>query len=102
VGALVIAGTYSTGFTFTHADGAPYGAPFASPARSKVLAEALQVLMALDFKQRDAQRMVDRAKPHVGRDATVEEAVRIALRQAPLPTGSFVREELATYERIAA
>jgi hypothetical protein len=101
-GTLVISGTYSSGFTFTHADGVEYCAPTASPARSKVLAEALQVLMALDFKQREAQRMVDRAKPHVGPDATVEDAVRLALRQAPLPVGTFVREELATYERIVA
>jgi hypothetical protein len=38
----------------------------------------------------------------VGRDATLEEAVRFALRQAPLPTGSFVGEELATYDRLVA
>ena len=102
LGTLVIGGTYSSGFTFTHADGIEYGAPTASPALSKVLAETLQVLLALDFRQRDAQKMIDRAKPHVGHHATVEESVRLALRQAPLPTGSFVREELATYERIVA
>ena len=102
VGTLVIGGSYSSGFIFAHADGTEYGTPTAWPARSKVLAEALQVLMALDFKQRDAQKMVDRAMPHVGHDATVEEAVRVALRRAPLPMGSFVREELATYERIVA
>ena len=102
VGTLVIGGSYSAGFTFTHADGVEYGAPPASPARSKVLAETLQVLMALDFKQRKAQRMIDHAMPHVGRDATVEDAVRLALRQSPLPMGSFVREELATYERLVA
>ena len=78
VGTLVIGGSYSTGFTFTHADGVEYGAPPASPARSKVFAETLQVLIALDFKQRQAQRMIDRAMPHVGPDATVEE--RFALR----------------------
>ena len=100
LGTLVIDGTYSTGFTFAHGDGIAYGAPNASPARSKVLAETLQVLMALDFKQREAQRMIDRARPHVGRDATVEEAVRVVLRQARLPIG--VREQFASYQRLAA
>jgi hypothetical protein len=52
------------------------------------------------FKEREAQRMIDCAKSHVRRDATVEDAVRVALRQAPLPVG--VREELASYERIVA
>ena len=46
--------------------------------------------------------MVDRAKPHVGRDTTPSEAMGAALREAALPSGmSQVREELAEYVRQA-
>src|SRR5690606_21533741 len=102
VGTLVIRGTYSSGFSFEHADGSRFGAPQASPVRSSVLAQVLEALVSMGWKQREAQAMVDRAKPHVGAETKVEEAIRLALRQGPLPSGTMVREELATYERLAA
>ena len=51
----------------------------------------------MGWKQREAQAMVDGARTHVGTETKVEEAIRLALRQAPLPSGTMVREELATY-----
>lgn len=96
-GTLVVRGTYSTGFRFEHADGVPYGEVAASPARSALLAQVLVALVGMGWKQRDAQAMVDRAKPHVGRETTASEALRLALREGAVPRGTGVREELAAY-----
>jgi hypothetical protein len=74
----------------------------ASPARSSVLAQVLEALIGRGWKQREAQGMVERARAHVGTATRVEDALRLALQQAPLPRGTMLREELATYERIAA
>ncbi len=101
-GTLVIRGTYSSGFVFEHADGRPYGAPDAEPSRSSTLATVLELLVAMGFKQREAQAMVDRAKPHVGTDADVNAALKVALRQAPMRTASVAREGAAPYVRLAA
>jgi hypothetical protein len=46
--------------------------------------------------------MIERARPHLGPDAAVDDVVRAALRQATLPSGITVREELAIYERLGA
>ena len=103
VGTLVVAGTYSRGFTFSHADGASYGAEHASPVRSKRLAQTLEVLIGLGFKQRESQAMIDRAKPHVGHDASVDQILRAALARATLPSGiGAVRESSEPYERLVA
>jgi len=96
-GTLVVRGTYSAGFSFEHADGARYGEVSASPARSALLAQVLVGLVGMGWKQRDAQAMVDRAKPHVGPETSAGEAMRLALREGALPKSSGVREELATY-----
>ncbi|MCZ7684567.1 MAG: hypothetical protein M5U28_39675 [Sandaracinaceae bacterium] len=103
VGTLVVRGTYSQGFTFHHADGSAYGAPTASAERSRVLARVLEALVGMGFKQRDAQAMIDRAAPHVGPDATLDAAMRAALRQAVLPSGvGSLQEQGAEYLRLAA
>jgi len=96
-GTLVIRGSYSGGFVFEHADGAAYGDSAASPARAALLAQVLVALVGMGWKQRDAQAMVDRAKPHVGPETSASEAMRLALREGALPNASCVREELATY-----
>ncbi|HEY8428841.1 MAG TPA: hypothetical protein VIL20_10720 [Sandaracinaceae bacterium] len=104
-GTLVIRGTWSRGFVFEHADGRPYGTPSVSPARAQAFASALQALVALGFEPSEAQPMLDRARAHVGAEPTVEEVIRTALRLAPCPAlrrPSAVREELATYVRLAA
>src|SRR5690606_29400062 len=66
VGALVIRGTYSSGLTFEHADGRPYGSPAVSPAKASALATALELHVGLGFKHREAQSMIDRIRTHVG------------------------------------
>ncbi|MCZ7679190.1 MAG: RuvA C-terminal domain-containing protein [Sandaracinaceae bacterium] len=103
MGTLVVRGTYSEGFTFHHADGSAYGAPAVSPERSRVLARVLEALVGMGFEQRDAQAMIDRAAPHVGSDATLDAAMRAALRQAVLPSGvGSLREQGAEYRPLAA
>jgi hypothetical protein len=67
-----------------------------------VLAQVLEVLVGMGWKQREAQGMVDRAKAHVGAETRVEDAIRLALQQAPARTASQVREALASYARLAA
>ncbi len=89
--------------SFEHADGTPYGGERASPARSRVLAKVLEALVGMGFRQREAQAMIDRAKPHVGNEPTVDDAMRAALRQAALPSRvGGVREQVAEYTPLAA
>ncbi len=103
MGTLVVRGTHSQGFAFHHADGSWYGAPTASPERSSVLARVLAALVGMGFEQRDAQAMIDRAAPHVGPDATLDAAMRAALRHAVSPSGvGSLREQRAEYQRLVA
>ncbi len=99
-GKLVIRGCYTEGFVFEHADGTPYGAREASPTRALAMAQTLELLVSMGFKQREAQSMLDRARAHVGASPSVDQLMRAALAQAPLPSG--VREEAATYIRAPA
>ncbi len=62
----------------------------------------LELLVAMGFEQREAQAMVDRAKPHVGSDTDVNAALKTALRQAPMKTASIARERAAPYAKLAA
>jgi hypothetical protein len=62
-GRIVVSGTYSEGFAFTHADGSRYGVPQADGARSNVLAEVFQILASMGFRQREARQMLDEASP---------------------------------------
>ncbi len=102
VGALVTRGSDSAGLTFEHADGVAYGSPAVSPARAGVLATVLELLVGMGWKQRQAQSMLDRVRPHVGEDPEVSEVLRAALREAPVSGASAVREAVAVYERLAA
>jgi hypothetical protein len=65
-GRLAVTGTYSKGFTFTHADGTRYGAPQPDPGRLKVLAEVFQILVSMGFRQREARQMIERSAPTWG------------------------------------
>lgn len=102
MGALVIRGSYSAGLTFQHADGTPYGAPAVSPARASVLATVFELLVGMGWKQRQAQSLLDRVRPHVGEDPEVGDVLRAALREAPVSGASAVREAVAGYDRLAA
>ncbi|MEQ8892915.1 MAG: hypothetical protein RID93_35025, partial [Sandaracinaceae bacterium] len=94
-GKVVIRGTWSAGFVFEHPDGSGYGSPKVEPKKARVLAEVFQMLKALSFKEKEARRLVDQARPHVGAETTAEQALRVALRGVSI--GSGVREELAEY-----
>jgi hypothetical protein len=93
-GRLVVSGTYSGGFSFSHADGNRYGAPQPDSAHSKVLAEVFQILASMGFRQREARQMLDEAGPHVRAGAGVEEALRTVLRSARV---SCVAERIEPY-----
>jgi hypothetical protein len=56
----------------------------------------------MGWKQRQAQSMLDRVRPHVGSDPEVGEVLRAALRAEPVWGASAVREAVAVYERLAA
>jgi hypothetical protein len=93
-GRLVVSGTYSGGFSFSHADGNRYGAPQPDPTRSKVLAEVFQILASMGFRQREARQMLDEARPHVGAEMGIQEALRTVLRSARV---SCVAERIEPY-----
>ncbi|HJL20181.1 MAG TPA: hypothetical protein RMH99_31230, partial [Sandaracinaceae bacterium LLY-WYZ-13_1] len=93
-GRLVIRGTWSTGFRFEHADGRPYGSPKTDGAASRKLSDTFEILCSLGFRQSEARRMIDGARPHVGAGTATEDMVRLALRQASVPG---VAEERAEY-----
>ena len=94
-GKIVIRGTWSAGFVFEHPDGSAYGSPKVEPKKAHVLAEVFQMLKALSFKEKEARRLVDEARPHVGAEMTAEQALRLALRGVSV--GGCVREALAEY-----
>jgi hypothetical protein len=98
-GRLVVSGTYSQGFEFTHADGNRYGALQPDPIRSKVLSEVFQILASMGFRQREARQMLDEASPHVGAEMGVEAALRIVLRAARV---SCVAERVEPYGGVGA
>ena len=67
------------------------------------LAEALRRgAVGMGWKQRQAQSLLDRVRPHVGDDPEVGAVLRAALREAPVSEASAVREPVALYERLAA
>jgi hypothetical protein len=98
-GRLVVSGTASEGFAFTHADGSMYGAPQPDPTRSKVLSEVFQILVSMGFRQREARQVIDASGPHVGGGVGVEEALRIVLQQARV---SCMAEQVDGYGAMGA
>jgi hypothetical protein len=98
-GRLVVTGTSSQGFAFTHADGSVYGAPQPDPTRSKILSEVFQILVSMGFRQREARQMLDASGPHVGDGVGVEAALRTVLRQARV---SCMAERVDGYGAVGA
>jgi hypothetical protein len=82
-GFLIIEGQVGA-LSFRHADGTRYGSREVDPAQSKLFAEILRGLRALGFKHGESAEMIERARSHVGRDATLEKAFKIVLQHAPL------------------
>lgn len=78
-GALIIDGTYSTGFRFLHADGATYGRPANAPMAG-MLSDIFQTMRSSGFKESEARRIVNAVRPHVGPQTDLEDAVRLAFR----------------------
>jgi hypothetical protein len=84
-GRLVIRGAGSTGFSFEHADGRPYGSPKTDGVASKKLSDVFEILCSLGFRQTEARRMIDATRPQVGAETATEDIVRRALRHARVP-----------------
>ena len=78
-GALIIEGTYSTGFRFYHSDGSRYGAA-ADAAAAGLLPDVFQALRKSGFKEHEARGILDRVRPHVGEGVGLADAVRMAFR----------------------
>jgi hypothetical protein len=78
-GALLIEGTYTTGFRFYHADGSHYGSA-ANPGAAGLLSNVFQVLRNTGFKESQARAIVDLVRPHVGAGVELADAVRMAFR----------------------
>jgi hypothetical protein len=123
-GQLIVRGRYSSGFAFEHAHGASYASPpiprapdplpvTAAHARAvaslsptspaadaraaTVVAQAKSALVSMGYRAREAEQLLDRVRDRVDDTTRVEDALKAALRAAPIPTG--VREELEEYRR---
>jgi len=78
LGALCIAGNAEDGFTFSHADGTPYGERL-RPAALDLAEHAVGTLRHLGFKQSRARALVDTVV-QTGAPDTLEQFVSAALR----------------------
>jgi hypothetical protein len=82
-GFLIIEGQIG-GLAFRHADGTRYGSGGVAPAQAKLFAQIQQGLRALGFKHGESAEMIERARSHVGLNATLEQAFKTVLQHAPL------------------
>ena len=78
-GRLVIGGSASAGFTFHHADRAPYGSAI-KPAAVDVSAEAFGALRHLGFKETKVRKLIACVQA-AGAPHSLEEFLRAALRE---------------------
>ncbi|MBC8423006.1 hypothetical protein H8E07_02680 [bacterium] len=84
-GQLTIEGRHSTGFIFRHADGTAYGATVC-PETAQVMSDAFSALRGLGFAETESRRALDFVRTHVGRDASLDDVLRQALRALRGPT----------------
>jgi hypothetical protein len=69
VGALVVTGSYSSGFVYRHADGRRYGGAV-SPEACELKQKVFLGLKGLGFRESDARRAVETATSGEGATAT--------------------------------
>jgi hypothetical protein len=81
-GRLVIRGRVSTGLTFTHADGRPYGTPppVAAIVVDARIEDAVAAVRGTGFTAGQARSAVNAAASHVGPRASLDEVVRAAFQ----------------------
>jgi hypothetical protein len=77
-GALVISGNADSGFSFRHADGAPYGQPL-DPSAVDTATKAFDALRGLGFKMAHARQLIDMVQL-AGAPETLAAFVQAALR----------------------
>jgi hypothetical protein len=66
------------GLRFFHPDGTEYGAA-PSTEMTGLFEKTFRVLRSMQFKETETKRAIEAIRSHVGRDATLEDAVRAAL-----------------------
>src|SRR5262249_41714805 len=69
-GRLLIRGTASTGFTFEHADGTPYGGEV-DTATVGIMKDAYDALRALGYKHKVSMDTLDELRTHVGNRGSI-------------------------------
>lgn len=84
-GRLVIEGDADAGFVFYHGNRTPYGSTTA-PESTMAWADAFTGMKNLGFKEGQARRALEAARPHVAPEADTETILRAALRQLRLDT----------------
>jgi HNH endonuclease len=75
---LRVAGTWSTGYRFFHADGSPYGSA-AKAENTALLGDVHKALRGLQFTERQTRAAIDHVRPHVGAHATFADVFRMAM-----------------------
>jgi hypothetical protein len=78
-GSLVIRGKPSTGLTFEHADGTPYGSKRIHPLTADLHAQTYAALCRLGFRQTDARRAVDQLRRAPALPLTIDALLRAGL-----------------------
>jgi hypothetical protein len=79
-GSLAVEGRPATGLRFCHADGSKYDKP-ASPGVADESAKVFVALKSMGFRQKEARAAVERARAHVGSEASTESLLRRALAE---------------------
>jgi hypothetical protein len=80
-GSLIIVGTPSSGLSFTHADGTPYGGAVV-PAAADVRTKAFQALVGMGFRESEAKRALASVSHSI---SSLEQLIRHALRELAPP-----------------
>jgi hypothetical protein len=80
-GRLVIRGRVSTGLTFSHADGRPYGTPPPTALDEAMIADAVAGVRGTGYTAAQARGAVAAAASRVGPDATIEGLLRAAFQE---------------------
>ncbi len=82
-GRLLIGGRASSGFSFRHADGAPYGG-CPSPRAQDAFSAVHRALVKMGFRDREARAVLERCRETTS-DETVEGLLRTALSRMEVP-----------------
>src|SRR5678815_591378 len=81
-GTLFISGASPDALAFAYADGRPYGTPPPGPAPDTLRADLESAMRRMGWDKKTSRESVANAMTQLGRDATIDQIMRAALREA--------------------